>query len=140
MTAVPIEKRAVSKARREKIIQAQDGVCKRAHCEAPATDVDHILPLWVGGTNRDDNLEGLCVDCHKRKTRAEAKARGKVNRIVARDTGTRRERTPIGGRGFGDRTRKFSGEVSLTKAAQRQADSGSDKLDGYAARQRGVDQ
>ena len=45
MTAVPIEKRSVSKARREKILAAQDGVCKRAHCDAPAVDVDHIIPL-----------------------------------------------------------------------------------------------
>lgn len=93
--AVEIEARNVSKRRREKIIAGQRGICKRANCEAPATDVDHILPLWIGGTNRDDNLEGLCVEHHKAKTSLEARIRGKCNRIVARDTGTRRERRPI---------------------------------------------
>jgi len=78
---VEIERRNVSKARRDKILAGQSHVCKRANCEETATDVDHILPLWVGGTNDDSNLEGLCPGCHKRKTSAEAKARAKVNRI-----------------------------------------------------------
>lgn len=92
---VPLEKRNVSKARREKIIATQDGICKRANCEEPATDVDHIIPLWMGGSNRDDNLEGLCEDHHKIKTKAEAAARAKVNRIEKRDTGTRKARRTI---------------------------------------------
>lgn len=93
--AVEIQPRAVSKARREKAIAKQGGVCKRAHCNAPATDADHVIPLWCGGSNRDENLEGLCGPCHLLKTKAEAKARAKAKRIVARDTGTRRPRKPI---------------------------------------------
>jgi hypothetical protein len=92
---VPLEKRNVSKARREKIIKAQEGVCKRAHCEAEAVAVDHVIPLWVGGSNRDDNLEGLCQPCHDRKTKAEASARAKVKRIEKRLDGTRKPRKAI---------------------------------------------
>lgn len=94
---VPLEKRSVSKARREKIIAAQNGICKRAFCEAPAVDVDHIAPLWAGGSNRDDNLEGLCVPHHVQKTKAEASARAKCKRIEARENGTRRPRKAIQG-------------------------------------------
>lgn len=95
MSPVQVEKRSVSKARRESVIEGQGGVCKRSYCGATAVEVDHILPLWAGGSNANDNLEGLCADCHKQKTVAETKARAKAKRIVARLTGTRRPRKPI---------------------------------------------
>lgn len=119
MTAFQAEKRAVSKARREAVIKGQDGICKRSYCDAPAVDVDHILPLWSGGSNANDNLEALCVDCHKQKTVAEAKARAKATRIEAREEGTRRPRKPILGRGFGSVSRGFDGNIKLTKKAAR---------------------
>ena len=33
-----------------------------------AVEVDHIIPLYKGGSNDQDNLQGLCVECHKAKT------------------------------------------------------------------------
>ncbi len=38
-------------------------------------NVDHIVPLIDGGTDVLDNLQILCVDCHRLKTTAEARAR-----------------------------------------------------------------
>lgn len=35
-------------------------------------EVDHRTPLWAGGDNALSNLWLLCIDCHKRKTAAEA--------------------------------------------------------------------
>lgn len=115
MTAVPIEKRNVSKARRDKILAAQDHVCKRAGCDERATDVDHIIPLWMGGSNRDDNLEGLCPAHHRGKTKAEASIRGKVKRIAKREAGEKKP-SRIKSRGFGKLTRKFDGTVSPKRA------------------------
>ncbi|WP_366141808.1 HNH endonuclease signature motif containing protein, partial [Propionivibrio sp.] len=34
----------------------------------PATDVDHIVPIRRGGTNKHENLQPLCHACHSRKT------------------------------------------------------------------------
>lgn len=121
MTAVEIHPRAVSKARREAVIAKQDGICKRANCDAPAVYVDHVIPLWCGGTNANDNLEGLCAECHRRKTSAEAKARAKAKRIEARDKGTRRPRKPIMSKGFGSVVRKMDGSIGLTRKAARAA-------------------
>lgn len=43
-----------------------------AHCQALATDVDHIIPIEQGGDRwAPTNLQGLCSQCHGRKTRRE---------------------------------------------------------------------
>lgn len=33
-------------------------------CSAPGTEVNHIVPLYLGGSNALSNLETLCHDCH----------------------------------------------------------------------------
>lgn len=40
-----------------------------------ATIADHIIPLAEGGRDDESNLRGICAECHKVKTQAEA-ARG----------------------------------------------------------------
>lgn len=45
-------------------------------------DDDHRLPLELGGTNDLSNRKLICrATCHREKTIAEAKARGKVRRL-----------------------------------------------------------
>jgi 5-methylcytosine-specific restriction endonuclease McrA len=39
--------------------------CKRI---TPTGEVDHIIALDDNGTNDDDNLQYLCIECHKLKT------------------------------------------------------------------------
>ena len=41
----------------------------------PAVDVDHVVPVRLGGTDVMSNLQPLCKVCHLRKTRAETKLR-----------------------------------------------------------------
>ncbi len=36
-----------------------------------ATQVDHIVPLYLGGLEEDGNRQSLCDDCHADKTRQD---------------------------------------------------------------------
>ena len=46
-------------------------VCQRA----PSVELDHIVPLSLGGSDDGDNLQGLCKACHREKTARERAAR-----------------------------------------------------------------
>ena len=43
---------------------------KQGKC-TPATQVDHIKPLSLGGDDSFSNLQGLCDSCHDTKTRKD---------------------------------------------------------------------
>lgn len=45
----------------------------------PSVDVDHIVPLSRGGSHDRCNLQGLCISCHRRKTRNESLGRGVIH-------------------------------------------------------------
>lgn len=49
--------------------------CKQQGRVTLATQRDHIKPLAEGGTDTDDNVQGLCGPCHDAKSKTEA-ARG----------------------------------------------------------------
>ena len=34
-------------------------------------EIDHIIALYLGGTNEKDNLQACCPECHRTKTRQE---------------------------------------------------------------------
>jgi len=91
---VEIEKRSVSAGTKAKILAAANHVCARPGCEAPATAVDHILPLWLGGSNREKNLEPLCEPHHAAKTASEASLRAKAKRLAG-ETCTGKSKRPI---------------------------------------------
>jgi 5-methylcytosine-specific restriction protein A len=48
--------------------------CRKAGRLAQATEVDHIRPLHMGGTDDGANLQGLCHECHRKKTAQELRA------------------------------------------------------------------
>jgi len=56
-----------------RIVLSQNPEC--AMCGAPATHVDHIVPLADGGTNDRENLQPLCHSCHTRKTLGDVRRR-----------------------------------------------------------------
>ena len=64
-----IHKRSVSETKK-KYVSAQQG-WKCGHCQQQLSstyEVDHIVPLYKGGTNDLTNLVSLCPNCHRKKT------------------------------------------------------------------------
>lgn len=57
-------------------IKARDPICRiqGPRCTQVSTEVDHVLPVHLGGTHEDDNLQGVCHNDHAAKTAAEAAA------------------------------------------------------------------
>jgi 5-methylcytosine-specific restriction protein A len=47
--------------------------CERQSRITLATQRDHIRPLAEGGTDTEDNVQGLCDACHDIKSKQEAK-------------------------------------------------------------------
>lgn len=41
-------------------------------CTGEATEVDHIIPTYLGGGHEPENLRGVCRTCHAVKSRREA--------------------------------------------------------------------
>ena len=51
--------------------------CRSRGVVAAAEEVDHVVPLHLGGGDGDENLQSLCVECHRAKTASEAAARAR---------------------------------------------------------------
>lgn len=50
-------------------------VCLKQGIPTPAKQVDHIIPKAQLGTDDTDNLQSICIPCHKAKTKAETSKR-----------------------------------------------------------------
>ena len=48
-----------------------DGKCKLTDA-LEEYDVDHVIPLSLGGDDEERNMQALCPACHRRKTENEA--------------------------------------------------------------------
>ena len=58
-------RQGVSGSLRKAVIDASEGKCARCGKEADKLEIHHIVPVKEGGKNSKDNLEALCIDCHK---------------------------------------------------------------------------
>ena len=88
-----------SKACQRRILERQEYVC--ALTGLPFDDkhkprFDHKVPLWLGGANRESNLQALREDeAHKPKTKAEAKVRAKVHAVIDKRFGLGKPKAKI---------------------------------------------
>lgn len=65
-------KRSVSETKKKYVASCQNWKCKSCGNQLQAWfEVDHIMPLYKGGTNNVDNLVALCRNCHGEKTAME---------------------------------------------------------------------
>ena len=63
---------------RRQIAKRQNWLCAGQQCrgakinqELEEYDIDHIIPLHLGGSEEPDNLQALCPGCHRQKTDQE---------------------------------------------------------------------
>lgn len=88
VTMLPIQrpdvverKRGSAGVRDRERIRARDcglcQACKRKGRTSIGGPVDHIVPLWDGGSDDDSNKEVLCVPCHDAKSAREAAVRAR---------------------------------------------------------------
>jgi len=58
---------------RARVLKRDGHTCQmQAHgCEGEASQVDHRVPQWAGGTDDESNLWSLCTCCHERKTQED---------------------------------------------------------------------
>ena len=64
---VPMETKAL-------LLEEQEGKCANPSCQAAirqSCHCDHIKPRADGGSNKKDNLQLLCIECHMEKCAAE---------------------------------------------------------------------
>lgn len=88
-------KRSVSEALKRRVAAANGWRCAACGRTLESTwHTDHIVALWDGGSNDEENLQPLCVEDHAAKTQLEAieRARRKA-RLEAQ--ATKRARAPL---------------------------------------------
>ncbi len=63
------ENRGKTKYRRKRIFLKQKGKCNLCRNKlGKLFCLDHKIPLGLGGTNDDNNLQVLCINCNIKKT------------------------------------------------------------------------
>lgn len=74
---------------RKAIIARDNAMCQpclRQGRVTPFAEVDHIKPKARGGPDDNDNLQCICIDCHRAKTTAEGHgAKGNSLRRISFD-------------------------------------------------------
>jgi hypothetical protein len=76
----PTPRKAMTPARRARIEALYEG-CATVGCDNPGPyEIDHLICLELGGKDSDENLRPLCADCHKKKTRLDAKLIARARR------------------------------------------------------------
>ncbi len=134
MLVGPTSRKGTTKGRGEYIVACQAYVCAncgvrlmdgRTREKLAAFQIDHILPIALAGTNEDDNLQALCIPCHKIKSAQDIKRIRKAARIRQRIDGQRRKRKAILNGGFNKTlTRGFDGKVKArSSSAKRTVDA-----------------
>lgn len=91
------------KIRREALVRAA-GHCENKACKAVLkpgeAEIDHILPLEMGGESVIANAQVLCRACHKSKTATDVRAIRKSDRARDKASGAIKPKGTIQSRGF----------------------------------------
>ena len=115
-------RRRMSPERRARILAEYGGMC--GICGRTIADdeceIDHAIPLGLGGTDDDSNLQPVHLACHRTKTyggrltRGDVREIAKAKRIARRRQGARPNR-PLT---YRDLVRSVDGTVSVRDGSE----------------------
>lgn len=75
---------------RLRVFERHGGVCAltgRKIMPGDAWDLDHRVPLILGGRHAEDNLQPVLKEAHREKTKADVGAKAKADRIRKKHLG-----------------------------------------------------
>ena len=78
---------------RLKVFEAAGGachICERKIQSGEGWEVEHVIPLALGGEDTEANMRPAHKDCHGRKTRADNASWTKAKRVRAKHLGIRK--------------------------------------------------
>jgi 5-methylcytosine-specific restriction endonuclease McrA len=61
---------------RERILLRDEYSCRACGRVSAHLEIDHIVPIHLGGAESDQNRQALCRQCHEKKSEREGKERG----------------------------------------------------------------
>ena len=76
---------------KDRLCAKQKDLCAKCGCPLTTAQCDHIIPLILGGKNRETNLQMLCVACHVGKTRLDVKLKSKVASVRKKRLGLKKK-------------------------------------------------
>jgi 5-methylcytosine-specific restriction protein A len=100
MSDTPRRRRLSTRERLDLFLSARGRCLRCGWALTPGTrwEVDHVIPLALGGRDASDNMQVLCSPCHGGKTReCDVPVIAKTARIRARHFGARTSRRPMPG-------------------------------------------
>lgn len=75
-------------------------MCQREIGHGIGFDLDHRIPLAIGGADEIENLVPLCTRCHRLKTKGDVRDIAKARRREAKHLGATAPKQRIQSRGF----------------------------------------
>ena len=91
-------RRSISTRERVALFQAADGICHICSGKitvGEAWEVEHIIPLALGGDDHGANLQPAHVKCHRTKSAQDATNTARAKRREAKQLGAKVSRTPL---------------------------------------------
>lgn len=108
-------RRRISTKARVELFNAHKGrchICSQKIAVGEAWDVEHVVPLALGGSDEVSNLSPAHRACHSPKTKDDVGQIAKAKRQEARHLGAKAEsRNPLPGSRRSPFRKKLSGEV-----------------------------
>lgn len=105
---------------RARIFDREGGICHLTGAKIDpvrdAWDLDHKIPLILGGEHCESNLFPALREAHRKKTAMEVKVKSKIARVRKTHLGIKPEKKT---NGFSKRfSRKFNGDVVDTRTGE----------------------